>query len=93
MTKLRILLAEDEEIVRQTYAMLLRDAANPSHTAIGRFDAAKGEEGLARAVADEVWIVDIGPRRLRAVTHLDVSADDCRRAAHAIDKALRALSG
>jgi len=46
---------------------------------------------LAEAVSDEVRILDIGPKRLRAVTHLDVSREDCRRAAELIDAALRAL--
>ena len=48
---------------------------------------------LAEAVAGEVTILAIGPRRLRAVTHLDVSRTDCRRAGEAIARAMQALTG
>lgn len=46
---------------------------------------------LAEAVAANVWVLAIGPKRLRAVTHLDVSREDCRRAGEIIADAMQRL--
>jgi threonine aldolase len=48
--------------------------------------------GLAAAVANDVWLLPIGEKRLRAVTHLDVSRDDCRRAGELIAAKLSELA-
>jgi threonine aldolase len=48
-----------------------------------------GAQQLAEAVAGEVWVLAVGPKRLRAVTHLDVSRDDCRRAGEIIARAVQ----
>jgi len=36
-----------------------------------------------------VWMIGIGPQRIRAVTHLDVSADDIERAISVVQEVLR----
>jgi threonine aldolase len=43
---------------------------------------------VARANEAGVLLVDLAPRRIRAVTHLDVSRDDCERAARVIVEAV-----
>jgi threonine aldolase len=47
---------------------------------------------LADAVAHEVWLLPIGPQRLRAVTHLDVSREDCQRAGEILAQAMGRLA-
>jgi threonine aldolase len=47
---------------------------------------------LADAVVQEVWLLPIGPQRLRAVTHLDVSRDDCQRAGELLAQAMQRLA-
>ena len=51
------------------------------HLADGAPDAATV---VARAKARDVLILAFGPRTIRAVTHLDVSREDCSRAAEAL---------
>jgi threonine aldolase len=41
-------------------------------------------EFAAQLKARGVWGLAVGPAQIRLVTHLDVSADDCRRAAKII---------
>ncbi len=52
------------------------------------------ERGTGQSVAESlreqgVWMLAIGPQRLRAVTHLDVSAEDIERAIAAIGRVLK----
>jgi len=46
------------------------------------------EAALAKLAAEGVFLVPFGPKRLRAVTHLDVSADDVAWAAEVIGRVL-----
>jgi len=50
-------------------------------------------EALATTLNVEygVWAVAIGPQRIRAVTHLDVTGDQCKEAGHAFQKAAERL--
>jgi len=45
---------------------------------------------VARAAEHDVHVMAFGPRIVRAVTHLDVSGEDCERAAEALAEALAA---
>lgn len=45
---------------------------------------------VARAAEAGVLVVPFGPRMVRAVTHLDVSRDDCARGADALARAIEA---
>ena len=45
---------------------------------------------VARARADGVLVSALGPRIVRAVTHMDVSAEQCRRAAEVLAGAIKA---
>lgn len=40
----------------------------------------------ARLAERDLWVSSMGPRRLRMVTHLDVSADDCQRAVEILNE-------
>jgi threonine aldolase len=53
-------------------------------------DAPDAPEIAARAKDNGVLVSVFGPKKLRAVTHLDVSRSDCNRAAEALARALRA---
>ncbi len=39
-----------------------------------------------------VWLLAIGPQRIRLVTHLDVSMDDCKRAGEAMQQVMEGYS-
>jgi threonine aldolase len=45
-------------------------------------------EVAASAREDDVWLSEWTPTRIRMVTHLDVSAADCRRAAETVRRIL-----
>ncbi|MCH7471672.1 low specificity L-threonine aldolase [bacterium] len=46
---------------------------------------------VVEAVAEEATVLAIGPRRIRAVTHLDVSQEECKLAGEAITRAMESL--
>ncbi len=91
-------LAEDHGHAR-LFAQLVNDATGieasmpPSNIVMLDITAdGIAAQQLAEAVAPEVWVLPIGPRRLRAVTHLDVSAEDCHRAGEIIAQAMQGLT-
>jgi threonine aldolase len=43
---------------------------------------------VERARAEGVLVLAFGPRTVRAVTHLDVSGEDCARAAEVLARAV-----
>ena len=49
-----------------------------------------GPEMVTRAKAHGLLLNAVGPRRIRAVTHLDVSAADCARGAQILHEILKA---
>jgi threonine aldolase len=58
-------------------------SVEPKLGTASQFVGSLGELGVA--------MLAIGPQQVRAVTHLDVTADDCRRAAEAIQEAAERL--
>jgi threonine aldolase len=91
-------LVQDHEHARQ-FAALINDApgikagAPPSNIVMLDITTdGMSAQQLADAVVKDVWLLPIGPKRLRAVTHLDVSGEDCRRAGEVIAQAMRNLT-
>ena len=91
-------LAEDHRNARTMAAVLaesegVRIDAGSVQTNIVVFDLAPGAPDaatvVARAQAHGVLVYAFGPRRIRAVAHLDVTATACRRGA----EVLAALAG
>ncbi|HET7274361.1 MAG TPA: GntG family PLP-dependent aldolase [Longimicrobiaceae bacterium] len=56
-------------------------------------DSIHAEPLLARLHARGVWMTQFGPRRLRAVTHLDVDSEGIRRSIVALEETVGALAG
>jgi threonine aldolase len=89
-------LADDHEHARllaQAAAEVRPDAVDPERVAtnivyVDGVDAAAVVDALR---ADGVLVGAMDPRTVRLVTHPDISADDCRRAADALRRALRSL--
>ncbi len=89
-------LAEDHEHARLLAERLSRGAAvRPSapDTNIVMLDLVRetdtADTVIPRLAAAGVWVTPFGPRRLRAVTHLDVSRPEIERAAEVIARVLR----
>jgi threonine aldolase len=89
-------LAEDHEHARLFAERLSRGAAvRPSapDTNIVMLDLVRetdtADTVIPRLAAAGVWVTPFGPRRLRAVTHLDVSRPEIERAAEVIARVLR----
>jgi threonine aldolase len=89
-------LAEDHEHARLLAERLSRGAAvRPSapDTNIVMLDLVRetdtADTVIPRLAAAGVWVTPFGPRRLRAVTHLDVSQPEIERAAEVIARVLR----
>lgn len=78
------------------HARLLAEACgvDPASVAtnIVAFEHPRAAEVVAAAAAEGVRIGTVGPRTVRAVTHLDVSGDEVRRAASVLARAVRAGS-
>lgn len=88
-------LPEDHEKAK----LLAELAANAKHATVVTpqsnilmVDLAQGvdPQKVAQTLHDnyDVWLIAIGPQRIRLVTHLDVSLDDCRQAGEALQKVL-----
>lgn len=76
----------------QALAALPGVSVGPVETNIVRFEVEASARALADACRDEgVSMLDTGPRRLRAVTHRDVSAEEVDRAARLIARAWEQL--
>jgi len=87
-------LAEDHDNAR-VLARLIDGAGGasvvPPDTNIVMIDLARGQSPAMIAAAareEDVLVSEWSATRLRLVTHLDVSADDCRQAGHVIRQAL-----
>jgi threonine aldolase len=87
-------LADDHDNAR-ALARLIEGAAGatvvPPDTNIVMIDLASGQlpgDVAAAAREDDVLVSEWSATRLRLVTHLDVSADDCRRAGHVLRRIL-----
>ena len=87
-------LAEDHDNAR-VLARLIDGAGGasvvPPDTNIVMIDLARGQSPATIAAAareEDVLVSEWSATRLRLVTHLDVSADDCRQAGHVIRQAL-----
>lgn len=99
----RLRLVEDHENAR-AFANAFTDEAQSSssptrllvhepETNLVNLDTSVPAEAVARLVAEEgIRISASGPRRLRVVTHLDVTRADVLRAAHAIGRAHERLA-
>jgi threonine aldolase len=87
-------LADDHDNAR-ALARLIEGAGGatvvPPDTNIVMIDLASGQlpgDVAAAAREDDVLVSEWSATRLRLVTHLDVSADDCRRAGHVLRRIL-----
>jgi threonine aldolase len=87
-------LEEDHENAR-AIARIIGDAGGARvvepQTNIVMIDLPSGvssAEVAASAREDDVWLSEWTPTRIRMVTHLDVSAADCRRAAETVRRIL-----
>jgi threonine aldolase len=87
-------LEQDHENAR-TIARIVGDAGGASvvspQTNIVMVDLPPGITSAtvaARAREDDVWISEWTPSRIRMVTHLDASEEDCRRAAETVRRVL-----
>jgi threonine aldolase len=91
-------LADDHANARQI-AELLADSpaiqldAQRVETNILVFDVPDASRFVAESRAQGVLLNAVGPRSVRAVTHLDVDADACRRAAAVMSRLAKELSG
>jgi threonine aldolase len=76
------------EAIRQTEALTLQPDAVETNIVIFRVDPAWGtaHDFVARLKEQGVWMLAISPTQVRAVTHLDVTADQCRQAGEILQR-------
>jgi threonine aldolase len=87
-------LHQDHEAARAFYQPLadhpdVRVAPPPTNIVMLDLVREDADPALRRLAEAGVWLIRMGPRRLRAVTHLDVSPADAARAGQIVARVLR----